>query len=54
MLFVMFIVSMAGGSVGVWFDNHVVASIMMILAGIVGFCFCPDSENKSLEQIEKL
>jgi uncharacterized membrane protein YdjX (TVP38/TMEM64 family) len=50
----MFIVSMAGGSVGVWFDNYIVASILMMIAGVIGFFFCPDSENKSLEQIEKL
>lgn len=54
MLFVMFIVSMMGGSVGVWFDNYIVASIMMIAAGVVAFIFCPDSENKTLEQIEKM
>lgn len=54
MLFVMFMVSMLGGSVGVWFDNYVVAAVLMILAGILGFLFCPNSENKSLEQIEKL
>ena len=39
----MFIVSMAGGAVGVWFDNHIVASLLMIAAGIVAFLFCPDS-----------
>ena len=51
MLFVMFIVSMLGGSVGVWFDNHYVAAVMMILAGIFAFLFCPNAENKTLEQI---
>lgn len=54
MLFVMFIVSMLGGSVGVWFDNHYIASVMMVVAGVVAFLFCPNSENKSLEQIEKM
>ena len=54
MLFVMFIVSMLGGSVGVWFDNYVVAALMMFTAGVLGFLFCPNSENKTLEQIEKL
>ena len=54
MLFVMFMVSMLGGSVGVWFDNYIVAGLLMIVAGIVGFLFCPNSENKSLEQIEKM
>jgi hypothetical protein len=47
----MFVVSMLGGMCGVWFDNYLVASIMMIFAGAVGFAFCPDSENKSLEEI---
>ena len=51
MLFVMFMVSMLGGSVGVWFDNHYIAAAMMIAAGILAFLYCPDSENKSLEQI---
>jgi hypothetical protein len=54
MLFVMFMVAMLGGSVGVWFDNYVVAGVMMIGAGVLGFLFCPNSENKSLEQIEKM
>jgi hypothetical protein len=54
MLFVMFIVSMLGGSVGVWFDNHIAAAVLMMAAGIVAFLFCPNSENKTLEQIEKL
>ena len=48
MLFVMFIVSMLGGSVGVWFDNYIVASVMMSGAGVVAFIFCPDSEYKTL------
>jgi len=48
MLFVMFVISMIGGIFGVWFDNYIISSILMILAGIVGFCFCPNSENKSL------
>ena len=47
-LFVMFVVSMLGGIVGVWFDNHVIVAILMILVGVVAFFFCPNSENKSL------
>ena len=54
MLFVMFMVSMLGGSVGVWFDHYVIAAILMLTAGVIGFLFCPNSENKSLEQIEKM
>ena len=54
MLFVMFMVSMLGGSIGVWFDYYLLAAVLMFSAGVVGFLFCPDSENKSLEQIEKM
>ena len=50
----MFILSMLGGMCGVWFDNYLVAAIVMILAGIVAFLFCPNAENKSLEEIERM
>jgi Na+(H+)/acetate symporter ActP len=53
-LFVMFMVSMLGGMCGVWFDNYIVASIMMSGAGVAAFFLCPNSENKSLEEIEKM
>ena len=47
-LFIMFVVSMMGGMVGVWFDNYIVAGVLMIVVGILGFLFCPNSENKTL------
>jgi Na+(H+)/acetate symporter ActP len=47
-LFVMFMVSMLGGMCGVWFDNYLAASILMVVAGVAAFIFCPNSENKSL------
>jgi Na+(H+)/acetate symporter ActP len=47
-LFVMFIISMLGGMCGVWFDNYIIASVLMISAGIMAFLFCPNSEKKSL------
>lgn len=50
----MFVVSMLGGMVGVWFDHYLAASILMIVAGVIAFLFCPNSENKSLEEIEKM
>jgi hypothetical protein len=43
MLCVMFMVSMSGGIVGVWFDHYIVVSIIMVSAGIIAFIFCPDS-----------
>lgn len=43
MLFVMFVVSMLGGICGVWLDNYVISSILMIFAGIVAFFLCPNS-----------
>ena len=51
MLSVMFMVSMTGGVVGIWFDHYIVVSVIMILAGIIAFLFCPNAENKTLEQI---
>lgn len=48
LLFVMFIISMLGGMCGVWFDNYIIASVLMISAGIMAFLFCPNSEKKSL------
>jgi Na+(H+)/acetate symporter ActP len=53
-LFVMFIVSMLGGMCGVWFDHYLAASVLMAAAGVAAFIFCPNSENKSLEEIEKM
>ena len=43
MLFVMFMVSMLGGSVGVWFDNHIAAAVLMCMAGVFAFLCCPNS-----------
>ena len=51
MLFIMFIVGMFGSIGGVWFDTVYVGSGLMILAGIFGYALCPQSENKSLEEI---
>ena len=53
-LFVMFIVSMLGGMCGVWLDHYIAAAVLMSFAGVIALFFCPDSENKSLEEIEKL
>jgi hypothetical protein len=50
-LCIMFIMSMLGGIAGVWIDNYIVSSLMMIFAGVIAFLFCPNSENKTLEQI---
>lgn len=48
-LFIMFIVGMFGGIAGVWVDTVWLGSIIMIVAGILGYLLCPKSENKSLE-----
>jgi len=50
-LFIMFIIGMLGGIMGVWVDTVWIGSIFMILAGILGYFLCPKSENKSLEDI---
>jgi hypothetical protein len=39
----MFIVSMLGGICGVWLDNYIISSLLMIFAGILAFYFCPNS-----------
>lgn len=50
-LFIMFIIGMVGGIGGVWFDTVWVGSLLMIIAGIIGYVYCPKAENKSLEEI---
>ncbi len=50
-LFIMFIVGMIGGIMGVWIDTVWIGSIFMICAGVLGYVLCPQSENKSLEDI---
>lgn len=42
-LFVMFIAGMFGGIGGVWSDTVYFGSILMILAGILGYFLCPAS-----------
>ena len=48
LLLFMFIVGMIGGIGGVWIDTVWIGSILMIIAGILGYLFCPKAENKSL------
>jgi uncharacterized membrane protein len=46
-----FVFGMVGGILGVWQTSPYISIILMILAGFVGFFFCPNAENKSLEQV---
>ena len=39
---------------GVWVDNYYISGGLMITGGLVGYLFCPNAENKSLEEINKL
>lgn len=42
-LFLMFMVGMVGGIMGVWVEAVWLGSVMMIAAGVVGFWLCPKS-----------
>ncbi len=42
-LFLMFMVGMVGGIMGVWVETVWLGSVMMITAGVVGFWLCPKS-----------
>jgi hypothetical protein len=47
----MFIIGMFGGIGGVWFDTIWIGSVLMVMAGVIGYWLCPQSENQSLERI---
>jgi hypothetical protein len=42
-LFIMFIIGMVGGIMGVWIETVWLGSVLMIIAGILGFFLCPKS-----------
>lgn len=42
-LFIMFIIGMVGGIMGVWVETVWLGSILMIVAGVLGFFLCPKS-----------
>jgi hypothetical protein len=42
-LFIMFMIGMLGGIMGVWIDTIYIGSIFMIGAGICGYILCPRS-----------
>lgn len=53
-LSIIFVCGMFGGMCGVWVDNYYISGGLMITGGLVGYLFCPNAENKSLEEINKL
>jgi MFS family permease len=48
-LSIIFLVGMGGAICGVWVNNYYISAGLMLIGGICGFLFSPQSENKSLE-----
>jgi len=53
-LSLMFVLGMLGGICGVWVVNFLVSGLLMLLAGVVGWRFGVDAENKSLEELQAM
>jgi hypothetical protein len=51
-LSIMFVVGMCGGIIGVWVQKFLASGILMLLAGIIGWLFGINAENKSLEELQ--
>ena len=53
-LSLMFMLGMIGGIAGVWVKSFLASGLLMLLAGLVGWQFGVDAENKSLEELQMM